>query len=108
MTAVQNAYDRHPAVLRMLVRYEDLRADTFSALKPLADWLGLERTDRELRAAIEACSFESIPGRARGVGKDRRTATPGLWRENLTPADQQAIEEVAGAKLRDLGYGAAS
>jgi hypothetical protein len=104
MTAVQSAFDGHSPELRRLIRYEDLRADTFGTLKPLSDWLGLGRTDRELRAAIESCAFEAIPRRSRGAGKDRRAAQPGLWRENLSPADQRVVEEVAGAKLAALGY----
>jgi hypothetical protein len=33
-----------------------------------------------------------------------RAATPGLWRENMSPAEQEAVEQVLGDKLRELGY----
>jgi hypothetical protein len=104
MNAVGNAFDRHPPELRTVVRYEDLRRDPFGTLRPLTEWLGLDRTDRELRAAIESNSFEAIPRGSRGEGQSRRAATPGLWRESLGPADQRVLEEIAGPKLRELGY----
>ena len=102
--AVESAYAAHPEKLRFTVRYEDLRADTLDALRPLAAWLGLASDDAALRAAIEANAFEAIPRRLRGPGTPRRAATPGLWRENMTPAEQEAMNEIIGPKLAELGY----
>lgn len=103
-TAVQSAYATHPEELRRTVRYEDLRANTLDALRPLAEWLGLASDDASLKAAVEANAFEAIPRRLRGPGTPRRAASPGLWRENLAPAEQAAMEEIIGPKLRELGY----
>jgi len=104
MTAVQKAFAAHPADLRMAVRYEDLRADTFAVLRPLVDWLGTGRTDAELRTAIDELAFEAMPRISKGPGKSRRAATPGLWRENLTPDEQRLANELMGDKLAELGY----
>jgi hypothetical protein len=102
--ATRSAYAAHPDEQRWMVRYEDLRSSTFDALRPLADWLGLGTDDAGLRDAIEANAFEAIPRRMKGPGTPRRAATPGLWRENLTAAEQAAMEEIIGPKLAELGY----
>jgi hypothetical protein len=102
--AVQRAYAAHPADLRIKVRYEDLRADTIGTLRPLVDWLGLDRTDEELEAAIEANRFESIRRRRKGPAKPFRSATPGLWRQNMTEREREVMEQTMGEKLIELGY----
>ena len=59
--------------------------------------------------AIEVASrhaFERIPEDERGAGKFHRAATPGLWQENMGPAEQAVMQEVMGDKLRELGYDA--
>ena len=75
--AVQRAYDAHPPELRIAIRYEDLRADTLGTLRPLVDWLGAQRSDEELEAAVAALAFEAYPARAKGPTKALRAATPG-------------------------------
>ena len=104
MTAVERAYEAHADELRMRVRYEDLRAATLDALTPLARWLGDGRTPEELERAVEENEFEATPRLKRGKGRMRRAATPGLWRRNLSPAEQEAANEVMGETLVRLGY----
>lgn len=103
-TAVQGAYAAQPEELRRTVRYEDLLSDPLATLGPLAGWLGLNRDDDALRESIEANAFEAIPRRLRGPGTPRRAATPGLWRENMTAAEQDAMLEIIGPRLAELGY----
>jgi hypothetical protein len=102
--AVQSAYAAHPPVLRITVRYEDLRQDPMATLPALMEWLGLGRSKAQIAEAVAANSFESIPGRLKGPGTPRRAATPGLWRERLAPAEREAIAEIIGPKLAELGY----
>jgi hypothetical protein len=102
--AVQNAYAAQPEELRWMLRYEDLLANPLEALRGLAGWLGLQRDDAALRDSIEANSFAAIPRRLRGPGTPRRAATPGLWRENMTAAEQEAMLAIIGPKVRELGY----
>jgi hypothetical protein len=103
-TAVQRAYERHPPELRRMVRYEDLRSDPIAQLAPILDWLGLARGEGYLRDAVHANAFENLPGFSKGPGKPRRSATPGLWRTSMSPQEQEAMHEIMGAKLRELGY----
>lgn len=103
--AVMRAYDSHPEALRYRLSYEDLRADPEPVLRGLLEWLGDDRGRVALRAAIAHNAFESIPDDRRGIGKIRRAATPGLWRERLSAAEQEAIEQIAGPTFHELGYG---
>lgn len=104
MKTIQRAFDAHPAELRRSVRYEDLLADTGGTVRPILDWLGLVRDERRLERAIEMNSFESVAPEIKGEGRFFRSATPGRWRENLTPEEQSIMQEVMAAELEALGY----
>jgi hypothetical protein len=86
------------------VRYEDLLADTETELARLDAWLGLGRDMRQIRTAARANRFGSLRNRLRGRRKGVRAASPGLWRENLSEAEQAAVHEMIGPKLAELGY----
>jgi hypothetical protein len=101
---VQRAFDAHPPQLRFRVRYEDLRENTLAALRAIVDWLELDRSDEQLQAAVDALNFESYPSRAKGPGKALRAASPGLWRENMSEPEQEAMSEIMGKPLEALGY----
>lgn len=102
--AVQRAFDAHPSELRYALRYEDLLEGTEAMLRPLFAWLGIERSDAELSADVRDNAFESIPPERRGRGTQWRAASPGLWRENMTAAEQRAMHEIMAPKLDELGY----
>lgn len=97
--AVQRAFEAHPDGLRRMVRYEDLRADPVPILTDLAGWLGLGG-----QPMIELADRTAVERSHKEKGKFIRAASPGLWRENLSPAEQAAIEAILGDKLVELGY----
>jgi hypothetical protein len=101
---VERAFEAHPPELRWKLRYEDLRVDTLATLRPLVDWLGIEWSDAELEAIVSENAFEAIPARRKGAGTPIRAATPGLWREHMSEDERQAMEEIMGSKLVELGY----
>jgi Sulfotransferase family len=92
------------AVLR--VRYEDLIAATAAELVRIARWLGVEASDEWAAEVASRHAFERIPEEERGSGKFHRAATAGLWRQNMTDAEQTTLHEVMGEKLQELGYDA--
>ena len=57
-----------------------------------------------IERATDALAFERLAPEQRGSGQFARAATPGLWRQNLSPAEQEAIAGVIGPKLHELGY----
>jgi hypothetical protein len=102
--ASQRAFESLPDDQRLLVRYEEILADTPAQLRRIFDWLDLEMNERSMAALVEKHSFESAPRDRRGPGKPMRAATPGLWRENLTADEQRVMQEIMGAKLAELEY----
>jgi hypothetical protein len=102
-TVVQEAFDAHAGPRHML-RYEELREDPLTQMRGVLDWLGIEIADGKLEAIVERHSFEQLPPVERGPEKFFRAAQPGLWRENLSVDEQQAVEQIIGPKLRELGY----
>ncbi len=86
------------------VRYESLLADGERELARLDEWLGLDRTPRQLRNAVRSQRFGSLRNRLRGRRKGIRAASPGLWRENLSEPEHEAMDQIIGPKLRELGY----
>ena len=102
--AVQRAFAEHAPDRRFAIRYEELLADPLTRLGELLRWAGLATSEDRLRQIVESESFSSIPAEERGSGKVSRAATPGLWRENLTAAEQQLVIELLGEKLEEFGY----
>lgn len=103
MRSVQAAYDGHSPELRMKLRYEDLIADTEGELRRLTDWIGLGRTDGQLRAAIDA---ERARPRPSATGRKSALETgerdPRQW--ELSAEERQLADEVMGPTLTALGY----
>jgi hypothetical protein len=102
--ASQRAFAALPGEQRLLVRYEELLSDTPAQLRRIFAWLDIDVSEGDVEAIVARCAFEAVPKRHRGPGKAVRAATPGLWRRNLAPEEQQAMHEVMGEKLRELGY----
>jgi hypothetical protein len=102
--AMQLAYAAHPPNLRCVVRYEEARSDAPGVLASLDSWLGFRRGEKERASAVRLNDFDSYPPEAKGPGMPLRAARPGLWRENLTRAEHNAMDRVMGAKLAELGY----
>ena len=95
------AYDAHRG-RKVLVKYEDLRADTIGTMKRIYKALEMPVDGAELRQAVEKNSWENVPEAEKGEGKFHRKATPGGWKEDLTPRQVEIVEGVAGSLLREL------
>lgn len=100
--AVRQAFETRPPENRILIRYEDLRADTALYLEQICALLGLDR--QGLRELAARHSFDEVPSTKRGAGRAVRSAQPGGWRENLDLAEQAAMHEVLGEALAEFGY----
>ena len=96
------AYDAHEGP-RALIRYEDLRADTPGTMRRLYSALGIPVDESGLRRAVEKHSWENVPAEDKGEGKSHRKATPGGWKDDLTPAQARVVEKIT-APLLDRFY----
>jgi hypothetical protein len=98
----KQAYDAHEG-RKVLVRYEDLRADTLGTMKRIYSTLEIPVDEADLVKAIEKYAWENIPEEEKGPGKIRRKASSGGWREDLTP-EQITIVEAEAAPILDQFY----
>jgi hypothetical protein len=99
----EQAYEAHKG-RKVLVRYEDLRADTLGTMKSIYSTLEIPVNDKELARVVEKRSWENVPEEEKGTGKIRRKATPGGWREDLTPRQVEIIEKET-TQILDKFYG---
>jgi len=98
---VESAFAAHRGPKHML-RYEDLLRDPERRLGELFEWLGVGREGADVAAVVDRFAFERLA--VRGPDQQNRFATPGAWRNNLRGEERAAIEDILGAKLRELGY----
>jgi hypothetical protein len=104
MEAVQRACEQVGPGGVLTVHYESLLDDTPAELARVGRWLGAEVSDDSATEIAHRHAFERIPQEERGSGKFHRAATPGLWRQNMTAAEQAEMRAVMGDKLREYGY----
>jgi hypothetical protein len=97
----RQAYRAHGG-RKVLVRYEDLRADTLNAMKRIYSALEISVDESELARSVEKNSWEKIPEEEKGYGKKRRKAKPGGWREDLTPRQVEIVEDITAPLLREF------
>ena len=97
----KRAYDAH-AGRKVLIRYEDLRADALGTMKRLYAELEIVVEEGELIRAVEKHSWENIPEEQKGEGKFYRKASPGSWREDLTPEQAKMVEHITAPLLSEL------
>jgi hypothetical protein len=100
--AVLAAIKSRPPELSLQVRYEDMLTDAVAELSRVTEWLGLDAPKDRVREVSERLAFTEMS--ERGSGKFHRAATPGLWRQNLSAAEQEAANQTMGPTLRALGY----
>jgi sulfotransferase family protein len=99
--SIRDAYNAHRG-RRVLVRYEDLRADTLGTMKRIYSALEIPVQEERLVRAVERHSWESIPEKEKGEGKFYRKGTPGGWREDLTPNQVEIVESITAPLLREF------
>jgi hypothetical protein len=107
----------------MVIRYEDLRKNPESMLGELLEFVGLKPNYQVIRKAVEDNTLQRMRAkedRAKAAGEHSillgshksdgeesrfvRTGSVGGWRNKLTPAQVNLIEQYAGETLAALGY----
>jgi len=93
------AYEAHRGP-KALVRYEQLRADTLGTMRRLYKELAIPFEEERLRAAVDKHAWENIPKEEKGEGKFYRKASPGSWREDLSPRQVEIVEQITAPLLQ--------
>jgi hypothetical protein len=97
----RDAFEAHKGP-KILVRYEELRVDTLRTMKHICSTLDITADKDELAEAVEKQSWENVPAEQKGEGKFHRKATPGGWREDLTPEQIETVERITAPVLREF------
>jgi Sulfotransferase domain len=97
----RQAYRAHGG-RKVLVRYEDLRADTLETMKRIYSTLEIPVEEAELARSVEKNSWENIPEEEKGEGKKRRKAKPGGWREDLSARQVEIVEDITAPLLNEF------
>jgi len=109
------AYLANPHGARMIViRYEDLKRDTLVQLRRFFEFVGIERSDAALTAAIGKTTFERMRLKEQRTGwetpgwpKDKpfiRRGVVGSFVDEMPAAVLEAFMVEAGSTLRATGY----
>ena len=93
MSAAKRAYDSHRGP-KALIRYEDLKSDSLHSMRDLCAALQIAIEEQELKQVIGKHSWERVPEAEKGEGKFYRKATPGGWRNDLTPQQIKIVEKI--------------
>jgi Sulfotransferase family len=99
--SARRAYEAHEG-RKVVVRYEDLRADTLGTMKRMYAELGVPVEEARLARAVEKHSWENIPEEEKGQGKFYRKATPEAWREDLTRRQVKTVERITAPLLEEF------
>ena len=97
----KRAYDLHQGS-KVLVEYEDLRRDTLGTMKRIYSELEIRVDEGALARAVEKHSWANLPEKNKGKGKFYRKATPGGWREDLTPRQVRTVERITAPLLEEF------
>jgi len=87
---------------KVMIRYEDLRTDTLGTMRHLYSTLDIFVKEEDLTRMVERYAWENIPDEEKGPGKFNRKATPGGWREDLTPEQAEIVEESTAPLLEEF------
>jgi hypothetical protein len=101
---VQETYARTDPNRRVLVRYEEMRADPVSALGRICATLGIDVNRGQLEKIATVNSFSAIPKTEKGTGREIRRAKPGGWAKQMSREEIIQMHEILAEKLDELGY----
>ena len=99
--SARRAYEAHEG-RKVVVRYEDLRADTLGTIKRMYGELNIPIEEAKLAKAVEKHAWENIPEEEKGRGKFYRKATPEAWREDLTRRQVKTVERITAPLLEEF------
>jgi hypothetical protein len=95
------AYDAHEGY-KVVVRYEDLRADALDTMRRMYDGLGVPVDGEQLARIVEKHAWENMPENKKGQGKFYRKATPQAWRQDLTRHQAKTVERITAPLLEEF------
>ena len=99
----KKAFDAHEGC-KILLKYDDLRADTLGEMRRLCAELAIPVDEQTLARVVSKHSWENVPESEKGAGKFYRKATSGGWREDLNPEQAKVVEEVTAPLIEEFSF----
>ena len=102
-----------PLKAKLVLRYEDMLADTHSCLRRALEFAEIERSDLVIENAVSRASFESMRKleETRGFNLEQlanvkfvRQGKSGKWIDTFSPTDLEQFERYHRGSLEELGY----
>jgi hypothetical protein len=101
---VQETFARTDPSRRVMIRYEEMRADPAGALERICEALDIEATSADLERIAAQNEFSRVPDSRKGAGREIRRARPGGWASHMSTEEIEAMHEILAGKLNELGY----
>ena len=101
---VQETYARTDPSRRVLIRYEEMRANPAGALARICEVLEVDASPADLERIAKQNEFSSVPDSRKGAGREIRRARPGGWASHMSSEEIDAMHEILADKLNELGY----
>ena len=101
---VQETFARTDPERRVLIRYEEMRADPVSALGRICAMLGIEAGRERLERIAGTHDYAAVPKSHKGAGREIRRAEPGGWADHMSREEILDMHEILAEKLNELGY----
>ncbi len=103
---------RHPDLL--VLRYEDMHADTAGVLRRVLDFAGVAATATAVTRAVEASRFDRMRAAEERFGVNDKAGSAdarfvrkgrvGSWQEEMGPAELRILYDRYGDVMRQVGY----
>lgn len=104
VSKARQAYEEHEGH-KVLVRYEDLRADTMGTMKRVYSQLAMGVDEEELSRVVKKHAWENVPEENKGEGKFHGKGRYGSWRDDLTPEQAKTVERITAPLLKEYYSG---
>jgi len=104
METVLEAFENHKAENRIMIRYEELRKNTFDETKKIYQFIDVPIAEKKLKKIVDQYTFENLPDSMKGSGKFVRAASPGRWRDSFSDEEKKIMHDIMGHMLEKLGY----
>lgn len=90
-----------------IVKYEDLRKDTFNELKKILAYLGYEKEEEQIKKTIEKFDFKRAQQKEKEANEKARFVRKGIagdWKNNFSEESIKLVKKELGSLLIEMGY----
>ena len=101
---VQETFERTDPDRRVMIRYEEMRADPVASLERICAALDIDPGRDQLDRIAAANEFSRVPKSHKGAGREIRRAQPGGWAAHMSREEIIEMHEILAPKLDELGY----